>query len=257
MMARFLGYAAVGAVLAALVLLYRTAQKYDPARDEAAVPFGTVTLEIDRAVMTGRTADRDDWRVRVDHIRVRHGYGSNLEDFGSVEFQGLRDGRLYDKGRPAARFSAESAIYDRQMRQFRLMGSLKVASEQGDTLNAPECIWSESDGILRFSQGAHARSRDGEVRVPSALFSPRTRVLECMEGAAGRFEEHSFQAGRLRWDIERRLLECDGGVAGTRRSTRYSARSARVDLRNKAIRVNEGTIALRMEEQREGAGVSP
>jgi hypothetical protein len=241
MMARFLGYAAVGAVLAALVLLYRTAQKYDPARDEAAVPFGTVTLEIDRAVMTGRTADRDDWRVRVDHIRVRHGYGSNLEDFGSVEFQGLRDGRLYD----------------RQMRQFRLMGSLKVASEQGDTLNAPECIWSESDGILRFSQGAHARSRDGEVRVPSALFSPRTRVLECMEGAAGRFEEHSFQAGRLRWDIERRLLECDGGVAGTRRSTRYSARSARVDLRNKAIRVNEGTIVLRMEEQREGAGVSP
>jgi hypothetical protein len=238
------------ALLAALVAAFQVVRGYDPAaaRIAAGVP-GESALSATGAVMTSRYRGHPQWRLQVGQVVLRRSPDSDLTEFHTAQFRGIREGVVYGDGALRATFAADRATYERMLRRLEVQGRIRLRSPQGDAFRAERCVWTEKDDFARFPSGARGRIGRDTVNAPVMLYQTRLRVVQCPAGASAVFRGQPIEAAALEWDVEARRILCTGPVSGRRGDLEFLAQRAELDLRARTIRVNKGAVDFRMESR--------
>lgn|GEM_PF-2352781 len=238
------------ALLAALVAAFQVVRRYDPAaaRLAAGLP-GESALSASNAVMTSRYQGEPQWRIQVGEVVLRRSPESDLTEFHTAEFRGIREGMVYGDGAPRATFAADRATYERILRRLDVEGNICLRSPQGDTFRTDRCVWTENDDFARFPRGARAEIGGDTVKAPAMLYQTRLRVVQCPSGASAEVRGQPIQAAALEWDVEGRRITCAGPVSGRRGDLAFVAQRAELDLRARTIRVNQGAVDFRIESR--------
>jgi hypothetical protein len=252
-MKRILPTAAALVAVAALMALFRTVQRWDPAAISAAESPDQLALEARDAVMMARERGVPLWRMRVDRIIVRRAQGSDLMDFHAVDFGGVRQGVVYDGERQAATFRAESATYERPTKRLNVERGIRLRYDDGTMFSTERCVWTERDEFARFPAGAQVDVKGDRVTAPVMVYSTRTRLVQCPNGADGVFRGQPIAAGGLEWDTGEGTVRCSGPVTGKRGDASFVAQYAELNLKERTLRVNKGMLDLRIDSGTEGA----
>jgi hypothetical protein len=269
---RLIPFVIVLLVLYGLVRLFRFAQQYDPGAERlAAGGAPEVSLLFEDATIVSRTRGITEWTLPVDRIEVRSPMYGGLDSYSSVDFRGIKNGKLYRAGKLEATVSAQSALYEQQSGSFTIGGPLRLVSVDNDRLDAESCIWTERNDEVRLGKGVRAVVQGHSLRSPFVLFSPRKRIVNCPQGAEGVFDTQTLRASNLVWDINRSLVECRGPVSGESAGRSWFAQSARMELtgertgsdrqtekqtRVKQLIANDVNMQLRIEGEDFGLGAS-
>jgi hypothetical protein len=108
-------------------------------------------ISVEQGRFVGRSGGERRWEFDVDEVRVKQ--GESL-----VVLEGIRNGVLYDDGRPWMQFSAARGVADASTSDLELE-NVRFSSGEGDTLTARTLTWSERDrkviveGDVRVERG--------------------------------------------------------------------------------------------------------
>ncbi len=186
-------------------------------QDEQAREPGAPAVSIRESTVQHSRGGRPAWRLSIDEIQIAGG--------GQAVAAGLREGLVYDEGRPVVRISAGQATYHTGDKSFEVTGGVKVVSHRGAVVTTSKVQW------MPATQTLHC---PGEVTMRAEGVTLRTESLdmivpEDLARAPGRVQlrtEHGQLTGR---DLTYHL---DTG-AYTLRSIQavFTVESAREELR--------------------------
>ncbi len=236
-------------VLGVLLVVFQVVRRYDPAAVSAQVEMEDSALSAEEAWMTCRLRGVTQWTVHVGRIDLRRSPEADLTEYHTAVFDGVKQGVFFSGGRARATFAADRATYERVPRRLEVAGHIELETPEGERFESEECVWTEQDEFARFPHGAKAVLNGDTLTAPEMLFSTRLRVVQCPRGAVASFRRQTVRAATLVWDVEDKRIQCSGPVTGTRGDIEFVAERAELDLRARTIHVNKGALELRMDSQ--------
>lgn len=116
------------------------------------------------------------WRLNIEEVQIT-GAGH------AVAATGLREGLVYDAGKPVVRISAGQATYRTDDRSFEVTGGVRVVSHRGAIITTNRVQWMPDTETLHCpgevtmrSEGVTLRTEDLDVIVPEDTARTSKRV---------------------------------------------------------------------------------
>lgn len=165
------------AVAAAAVLAVQWVRRGDSAVMEVdGRPPGESPVSIRESVVEHSQGGRDVWRLNIEEIEIQAGGRS-------VAATDLREGLIYDEGKPVVRISAGTATYQTTDKSFEVTGGVKVVSHRGAIITTEKVEWLPETQTLHCpgevtmrAEGATVRSENLDVVVPEDVARTQSRV---------------------------------------------------------------------------------
>ncbi|MDK2931617.1 MAG: hypothetical protein PWR07_1748 [Bacillota bacterium] len=135
--------------------------------------LGGPGIAVEQGRFVGRSGGERRWEFDADEVRVREGESR-------VVLEGIRDGTLYDGGKPWLRFSAARGEADTATNNLTLE-DVRFSSREGDVLTARTLTWSEKDQKVIIEGNVRVERDKGSVLVcERAEYHPGDNVLEAI-----------------------------------------------------------------------------
>ncbi|MEW6106535.1 MAG: hypothetical protein AB1563_09290 [Bacillota bacterium] len=135
--------------------------------------LGGPGIAVEQGRFVGRSGGERRWEFDADEVRVREGESR-------VVLEGIRDGTLYDGGKPWLRFSAARGEADTATNNLTLE-DVRFSSWEGDVLTARTLTWSEKDQKVIIEGNVRVERDKGSVLVcERAEYHPGDNVLEAI-----------------------------------------------------------------------------
>lgn len=236
------------ALLVGLVMLFRTAQRFDPSATPAIdrQALGDISIQFGKAEIVSRAAGQRQWYMQADHIDLRRVQGGDLDQFRAADFKGIRNGIVYRTGKPEASFSAAAATYDQSAQRFDVHGGIRMRTAKGEALTSEDLVWSQKDDFVRFPSGAKWTFGEDTIAAPNLLYSPKKRIVQCQQGADAMFRGYPLHASVLYWDLDKNRVDLPGPVYGERKGISFRAARASMDLKSHDLWASQAHIRLRI-----------
>ena len=168
--------AATGAVVAWLVTTLMTRESA-PESDQESREVGAPVVSIRESVVQHSRGGAPAWRLLVEEIQISGGGRA-------VAATGLREGLVYDQGKPVVRISAGQATYRTADRSFEVTGGVRVVSSQGAIITTARVQWLPKTETLHCpgevvmrAEGVTLRTESLDLIVPQNLIRAPGRVL--------------------------------------------------------------------------------
>ena len=165
------------AAAAAVVLAVQWVTREEPAAEppEGRSP-GKPAVSIRESVVEHSRGGKPSWQLNIEQIEISGGGRS-------VAASDLREGLIYDQGKPVVRISAGKATYQTTDKSFEVTGGVKVVSHQGAIITTSKVQWLPETQILHCpgevtmrAEGATVRAENLDVVVPEDVARTQSRV---------------------------------------------------------------------------------
>ena len=162
---------AIGAVLA---VQWVTRER--PAETVEGRAPGKPAVSIQESVVEHSTGGTPAWRLNIEEIEIAGGGRA-------VAASDLREGLVYDEGKPVMRISAGKASYQTADKSFEVTGGVKVVSHRGAIITTSKVQWVPATETLHCpgevtmrAEGVTVRTQDLDVIVPQDIARTQNRV---------------------------------------------------------------------------------
>ena len=102
----------------------------------------SIVLSMEDTYLVGMKDNRKLWSVKAKKVEM-------TQNRSTTAVTGIKDGKIYDKGKVAFKLSAGSAIYDIYGRNLRLMDGILVEGKDGQIIRGKGAEWNSSAATLR------------------------------------------------------------------------------------------------------------
>jgi len=133
-------------------------------------------VSIQESVVEHSTGGTPAWRLNIEEIEIAGGGRS-------VAASDLREGLVYDEGKPVMRISAGKASYQTADKSFEVTGGVKVVSHRGAIITTSKVQWVPATETLHCpgevtmrAEGVTVRTQDLDVIVPQDIARTPNRV---------------------------------------------------------------------------------
>jgi hypothetical protein len=157
------------------LLVIRWLQQDETELTEGRVP-GAPAVSIRESVAEHSRDGRPAWRLDIEEVQITGGGQA-------VQATGLREGLVYDAGKPVVRISAGQATYKTEDRSFEVAGGVRVVSHHGAIITTGMVRWVPETETLHCpgqvtmrAEGITLRTEDLDVIVPESTARTRNRV---------------------------------------------------------------------------------
>ncbi|MFW5868378.1 MAG: LPS export ABC transporter periplasmic protein LptC [Armatimonadota bacterium] len=137
---------------------------------------GESAVQIRESVVEHTRGGAPAWRLNIEEIEIAAGGRA-------VAATDLREGLIFDEGKPVVRISAGKATYQTTDRSFEVTGGVKVVSHRGAIITTAMVQWLPETQTLHCpgevtmrSEGATVRAENLDVVVPEDVARTRSRV---------------------------------------------------------------------------------
>ncbi len=165
---------AIAATGAVLVVRWVTRER--PVETAEGRAPGKPAVSIQESVVEHSTGGTPAWRLNIEQIEIAGGGRS-------VAASDLREGLVYDEGKPVVRISAGKATYNTTDKTFEVTGGVKVVSYQGAIITTSRVQWVPDTQTLHCpgevtmrAEGITVRTQDLDVIVPQDIARTPNRV---------------------------------------------------------------------------------
>ena len=166
----------VGAATAGVVWTVRWVTREPRAEHVEEREPGQPAVSIHESVVEHSRGGKPSWRLSIEQIEIRGGGRS-------VAATDLREGLVYDAGKPVIRITAGKATYQTSDRSFEVTGGVKVVSHRGAIITTAKVQWLPETQVLHCpgevtmrTQGATVRTENLDVVVLEDLARTQSRV---------------------------------------------------------------------------------
>lgn len=131
---------------------------------------GAPAISVRESVVEHSRGGQPAWRLSIDEIQI--GGGGQ-----AVAAAGLREGLVYDQGKPVVRISAGQATYNTADKSFQVTGGVKVVSVRGAVVTTTQVQWVPATQTLHCPAEVTMRAEGVTLRTESLdLIVPRNLV---------------------------------------------------------------------------------
>ncbi len=137
---------------------------------------GGPAVSMRESVVQHSQGGQPSWRLNIDEIQITGGGRA-------VAAAGLREGLVYDEGKPVVRISAGEATYNTGDRSFEVTGGVKVVSHRGAIITTTKVQWLPAtqtlhcpDEVVMRGEGITLRTESLDMIVPQDLVRAPGRV---------------------------------------------------------------------------------
>lgn len=137
---------------------------------------GRPAVSVQESVAEHSRGGKPAWRLNIEEVQITGGGHA-------VAATGLREGLVYDAGRPVVRISAGQATYRTDDRSFEVTGGVKVVSHRGAVITTDRVQWVPATETLHCpgevtmrAEGVTLRTEDLDVIVPDDTARTKNRV---------------------------------------------------------------------------------
>ncbi len=174
---RIIAGAIIVAVTAVGVLwTVRWVTREEPVEEAEGREPGQPAVSIHESVVEHSRGGKPSWRLSIEKIDIRGGGRA-------VAATDLREGLVYDEGKPVIRISAGKATYQTADKSFEVMGGVKVVSTRGAIVTTSRVQWLPETQTLHCpeevtmrTEGATVRAQNLDVVVPEDVARTKSRV---------------------------------------------------------------------------------
>jgi hypothetical protein len=134
----------VAAAAAALLVSVAVFKRYMPYRpsDLALKQPPAVILTMEDTYLVGLGSKGKLWSLKARKVEMS-------QDRSTTTLTGIREGRIFDNGKPVLKVDAGTARYDIYFRNLQLGGGISVRSSTGERISGPGAIWNAGAGVLQ------------------------------------------------------------------------------------------------------------
>ncbi|MGI5818916.1 MAG: LPS export ABC transporter periplasmic protein LptC [Armatimonadota bacterium] len=164
------------AATAGVILAVRWAMREQPATEREGRSPDQSAVSIRESTVEHSQGGRPSWRLNIEQIEIAGGGRA-------VAASELREGLIYDDGRPVVRISAGQATYQTADRSFQVTGGVRVVSHRGAIITTERVEWLPETQILHCpgqvtmrAEGATVRTENLDVVVQEDIARTRNRV---------------------------------------------------------------------------------
>lgn len=150
------------AATAAIVFTVQWVTREQPVEELEGRSPGKPAVSIRESVVEHSRGGKPSWRLNIEQIEIEGGGRS-------VAATDLREGLVYDAGKPVVRISAGKATYQTTDKSFEVTGGVKVVSHRGAIITTSRVQW------LPETQTLHC---PGEVTMRTEGVTVRTDTLD-------------------------------------------------------------------------------
>jgi lipopolysaccharide export system protein LptC len=164
------------ATAAAIVVAVQWVSREEPATEPEGRDPGKPAVSIRESVVEHSRGGKPSWRLNIEEIEIAGGGRA-------VAATDLREGLIYDAGKPVVRISAGKATYQTTDRSFEVTGGVKVVSHQGAIITTAKVQWLPETQVLHCpgevtmrAEGATVRTENLDVLVQEDIAQTKSRV---------------------------------------------------------------------------------
>ncbi|MEA3403645.1 MAG: LPS export ABC transporter periplasmic protein LptC [Armatimonadota bacterium] len=169
------GLLLVAAAGAAAWLVSTLVTRPEEPRDDAR-EAGAPAVSIRESMVEHSRGGEPAWRLSIEDLQISGGGRT-------VAAAGLREGLVYDEGKPVVRISAGEAIYNTSDKSFEVTGGVKVVSHQGAIITTGTVQWLPASQTLHCpgevtlrAEGITVRTENLDLIVPKDIVRTTSRV---------------------------------------------------------------------------------
>jgi len=137
---------------------------------------GAPAVSMRESVVQHSQQGQPSWRLNIDEIQITGGGQA-------VAAAGLREGLVYDEGKPVVRISAGEATYNTGDKSFEVTGGVRVVSHRGAIITTAKVQWRPETQTLHCpgevtmrAEGITLRTESMDMIVPQDLVRAPGRV---------------------------------------------------------------------------------
>jgi len=174
---RIIAGALIAAIAAAGIVLavqWLTREEPEQPRSDRAPDQPAVSIR--ESVVEHSRGGKPSWRLNIEQIEIEGGGRA-------VAATDLREGLIYDEGKPVVRITAGQATYQTQDKSFEVTGGVKVVSHRGAIITTDRVQWLPETQVLHCpgevtmrTEGATVRTQNLDVVVPEDVARTKDRV---------------------------------------------------------------------------------
>ncbi|MFW5867690.1 MAG: LPS export ABC transporter periplasmic protein LptC [Armatimonadota bacterium] len=189
------GVLIVAAAAVGVIWTVRWVTREQPVEEVEGREPGQPAVSIHESVVEHSRGGKPSWRLSIEEIEIRGGGRS-------VAATDLREGLVYDAGKPVIRISAGDATYQTADKSFQVSGGVKVVSHRGAIITTSRVEWLPEtqtlhcpDEVTMRTEDATVRTQDLDVIVPEDVARTTNRVQVRTEHGhlSGRNLEYNLQ----------------------------------------------------------------
>lgn len=170
------GLLIVIAAAAATVLVVRLVQQRSGDDAVEGRDPGAPAVSIRESTVEHSRGGTPQWRLNIEEVQITGGGRA-------VAASGLKEGLVYQGGKPVVRISAGKATYQTSDRSFDITGGVRVVSQRGAIITTPRVQWVPDAQTLHCpgevtmrSEGMTLRTENLDVVVPEEIVRTTSRV---------------------------------------------------------------------------------
>ena len=133
-------------------------------------------ISIEESVVEHSVGGTPAWQLQIEQIEIAGGGRA-------VAASDLREGLVYDQGKPVVRISAGKATYQTADKSFEVTGGVKVVSHRGAIITTSQVQWIPTTETLHCpaevtmrAEGVTVRTQDLDLIVPQDIARTANRV---------------------------------------------------------------------------------
>ncbi|HCA48093.1 MAG TPA: hypothetical protein DEP45_12320 [Armatimonadetes bacterium] len=174
---RIIGGVLILAVVAAgAVLTVRWVTRERPQQQREGREADKPAISIDGSIVEHSVSGTPAWQLQIEKIEIAGGGRT-------VAASDLREGLIYDQGKPVVRISAGKATYLTADKSFEVTGGVKVVSHRGAIITTSQVQWVPATETLHCpeevtmrAEGVTVRTQDLDLIVPQEIARTANRV---------------------------------------------------------------------------------
>jgi len=195
-------------------------------------PALTPSVAVSRASIVLRHRGQKQAEIASDRVEIS-------TDGRQATFTGSPRVVWFERNQPALTASGRRIVYDRQSRDVKVEGDLRIATRQGYALRAPSATWSQEVQVVELTGGVEVSALQVAVPIPTPTGSRSESPGDIAEGR--------LRADRVRYDARARVVVATGNVSLIVRDLEIRADRLRMEQTPQIVTA-EGRVVVRQRD---------
>ena len=127
-----------------------------------------IVLSMEDTYLVGMSDHKKLWSMKAKNVEM-------TQNRSITTVTGIRDGKIFDKGKPALKVSAGKALYDIYTKNLRLTNGIFIEGNDGQKIRGQGAQWNSSDATLRSIGQVEFENRWNKITTDKLIVNVNTK----------------------------------------------------------------------------------